>query len=179
VVKWLATIYTLVISVIIACIILTVTGVIHPQELVLDCMASIPAFAPYVEAYNIGKEQESWRQQQQAELDLQIQQLVLQREELESLRQQLLTWDRQLTEKENDLLRQEEALKAQQAKAKSIADLAQLYMQMRPEEAAAILKLMDNNMVLDIILAMDKETAALILVALPPTMAAELSSQFQ
>ena len=75
--------------------------------------------------------------------------------------------------------RQEQTLAAARERQLNAANLAQLYTQMRPEEAVEILQLMDQALVLDILTAMDHETAALILAALSPELAAQLSSQFR
>ena len=50
---------------------------------------------------------------------------------------------------------------------------------MRPNEAVKILEIMDVDLILEIILAMDTETASAILAGLPPEIAATVSEQFQ
>jgi flagellar motility protein MotE (MotC chaperone) len=172
VVKWLTAIYTLIISVLIALVILTFTGTIHPQDTLIRYAQSVPALAPYVETYYIGADWEKWHGQRQAELEAE-------KLELEQIRTELELKQRQLEELSDRLDRQEEALAAAREKQLNTANLAQLYTQMRPQEAVAILQLMEQDLVLDILTAMDHETAAVILAALPPDMAAQLSAKFR
>ncbi len=171
-VKWLTAIYTLIISVLLALVILTVTGVIHPQAALIEYAQSIPAFAPYIETYYIGADWEKWHRQRQAELEAE-------KQELEHLKERLELKQRELEEFSATLARQEQTLAAARERQLNAANLAQLYTQMRPEEAVEILQLMDQALVLDILTAMDHETAALILAALSPELAAQLSSQFR
>ncbi len=170
--KWLSAIYTLIISLIIAGVILTITGVINPQATIINYAGTMPAFAPYFETYSIGAHWQNWRQQQDVEIELA-------RQELEEIHLELVAKEKQLEELSNSLARQEQALSDEVLKNKSVANLAHLYTEMRPEEAVAILQLMEEDLVLDVILAMDSESAALILASLPPEMAAQLSTRFQ
>jgi len=172
VIRWLAAIYTLLISLLIAFILLTVTGLIHPQDKLIEYGKAIPAFAPYIETYYIGAQWQDWHSEKLAELEaLQL--------EMEQQRKSLLAKEQELQNLGERLARQEASLNEQRAKNQSAANLAKLYTQMRPEEAVAILELMDQQMVLDVLLAMDKDTAASILAAMPPSLAAELSMRFQ
>ncbi|HOB08020.1 MAG: hypothetical protein WAP20_00640 [Limnochordia bacterium] len=171
-VRWLAAIYTLITSLIIAFVLLTITGLIHPQDKLIEYSKAIPAFAPYIETYYIGAQWQDWHAEKQAELG------ILQRE-IEEQRTYLQAKEEQLQNLSQSLARQEQALNEQRAKSLSAANLAKLYSQMRPEEAVAIMELMDQQLVLDVLLAMDQDTAASILAALPPSMAAQLSMRFQ
>ncbi|HHX01857.1 MAG TPA: hypothetical protein GX739_04185 [Firmicutes bacterium] len=171
-VRWLAAIYTLILSMIIAFVLLTATGLIQPQDKIIQYAQAIPAFAPYVETYYIGVQWQDWHAEKQAEFEARHQ-------ELEQQHGILMAKEQELETLRDSLARQEQALNEQRAKDQTTANLANLYSQMRPEEAVAILQLMDQQLVLDVLLAMDDETAALILAAFPPSLAAQLSTIFQ
>ena len=67
-VRWLAAVYTLIISVIIAFVLLTITGLIQPQDKLIG-MRTYSAFAPYVETYYVGAQWQDWHAEKQAEFD--------------------------------------------------------------------------------------------------------------
>ena len=121
-VKWLTAIYTLIISVLLALVILTVTGVIHPQTALIEYAQSIPAFAPYIETYYIGADWEKWHSQRQAELEAE-------KQELEHLKESLELKQRELEEFSATLARQEQTLAAARERQLNAANLAQLYTQ--------------------------------------------------
>ncbi|HKM17070.1 MAG: hypothetical protein GX228_04015 [Firmicutes bacterium] len=171
-VRWLAAVYTLIISVIIAFVLLTITGLIQPQDKLIEYAQSIQAFAPYVETYYVGAQWQDWHAEKQAEFDAIHQEIEAQHQSLNAKEQQLHVLSQSLA-------RQEQTLNEQRAKSQSAANLARLYSQMRPEEAVEILQLMDQELILEVLLAMDEETAALVLAALPRSLAAELSTRFQ
>lgn len=169
--RWVLTVILLILSLVVASVILTITGVIHPQDKLITYAKSISWLAPYIETYYIGLESEQWSEQEQEKIDYAW-------VEINQKEQELAEEKQKLRDLEDRLTRQEQALIDKENKSQSAANLAALYGKMQPEEAVDILVLMDRNLVLDIILAMDDEMAADILVSLPSDFAAELSSQF-
>lgn len=169
--KWTAAIITLIFTILVAGVILTITGVIHPQDTLIRLGESIPSLTPYIETYYIGRDSQQWHSEQQAAIDDAWVQIELSRDNL--VQQEL-----RLQQLSEDLDRRETALIEQQNRNLNIAHLADLYSHMHPEEAADILKLLDEELILAVVLAMDNETAAIILPLLPSDLAAELSSRF-
>ncbi len=169
--KWTLAIIFLIISIVVAGVILTITGVIAPQEHLVNFGKSIPWLAPYIETYYIGLDTVEWSVQEEDKIQQAWTEIYKKEIELEGHQQKL-------KDLEARLVRQEKALMEQKDKSQSIANLATLYGKMRPEEAAPILQLLDKELVLQIILAMDVDMAATILSLLPSNLAAELSSQF-
>lgn len=169
--RWVLAVILLILSLVVASVILTITGVIHPQDKLIDFATSIPWLAPHIEIYQIGLESQQWSDKEQAKIDSAWIEINQKEQELARQEQTLRDLDDRLT-------RQEQALTDKMNKNQSVASLAALYGKMRPEEVVDILVLMDKNLVLETILAMDGETAAAVFASLPSDLAAELSSQF-
>lgn len=169
--KWILSLIALLVAISTAFVILTITDVIS-QEAVWDYAGTVSWLAPHVETYNIGKGNEEWRHEQQDLID----QAWL---EIEQAKRGIFVEQDLLSSKRTSLTKQEEELFIQKEGNKKIQHLASLYSEMKPEEAVNILKIMDLDLILKIILAMDTGTASLILAGLPPEIAASLSEQFQ
>jgi len=169
--KWILSILSLIIAICTAFVILTITDVI-PQEAVWEYAGTVSWLAPHVETYNIGKESQEFIAEQQERIDLAW-------AEIEEARQALAQEQEVMARKEASLARQERDLAAKIESRRKVEHLASLYTQMRPNEAVKILEIMDVDLILEIILAMDTETASAILAGLPPEIAATVSEQFQ
>lgn len=169
--KWILTILSLIIAICTAFTILTITDVI-PKEVVWNYAGQVSWLAPHVEIYDIGRQSQEWLLEQQKLIDSAW-------EEIASARTKLAADQEVLLRKENSLARQERDLTTKLESRHKIEHLADLYTQMRTNEAVRILELMDTDLILQVILAMDSETASTILAGLPPEIAATLSEQFQ
>lgn len=170
--KWVMAIFSLIFAVIVASVILTVTGVIHPQAAIAEYAHSLEWVAPHFETYKIGQDHHSWlsvQEQELAEAWKVIEQerhlLVVERERLDQLENRLNLDNQRLVDARNH--------------NQNIASLANLYSNMRPEEASAIIKLLNPDLILDVLLAMDGETASLVMADLPPELAAQVSGEFR
>lgn len=170
--RWLLAIVAVIIAVITAGIAFTLTGVIQPQDMLIEYAATSQAFGPYVETYRIGEESQDWLNKQQEQLDIE-------RAALEAERSSLAAEGLRLAELESKLKRQEQELIDRQNEQLSINRLAQMYTAMRPEEATRILELMDEDLLLAILQAMDVDDAAIILATLPAQLAASLSEYYK
>lgn len=169
--KWVAAIISLIIAVIGASVVLTITGVIQPQDAILEYSRSISWLAPHIEIYSIGQDNQAWLAEKEQEITLAW-------NDVENERLMLIQERQRLENLETRLDRQEQDLNNAKKINQSVASLATLYSNMRPEEAVEIMELLDSSLVLDILQTMEIETAALILSSFSPELAAELSGQF-
>lgn len=170
--KLFLSILALLVAIITAAVILTITGVIHPQGLLINIAYSIDSIAPHLETYERGSDVESWQADEQRRLDEAWEQLEARNLELDRKKTQLADLETKLSIQENNL---HQGLAEQQNRKK----LIELYTEMTPEDAVNIFKVMDEDLALSIILGMDSRTAADILARLPSELAASLSAKFE
>lgn len=85
--------------------------------------------------------------------------------------------EKQLSQKEQDLVARETELNSKQM---ALSDMAKLYENMEPKQAAAILSNLNNNgLVVDIIKAMKSDKAAEVLAQMDAKLAAEITKMMQ
>lgn len=169
--KWVAAVFSLIIALIVASVILTITGVIQPQAAILEYGHSVSWIAPHLEIYAIGQENQSWLSEKEQTIALAWSEIEDDRLILIQEKQQLEDWEARLDRQEQDLINAKSF-------SQSVTSLATLYSNMRTEEAVEIMELLDSSLLLDVLQSMDIETAALILASFPRELAAELSGQF-
>lgn len=170
--KWLIVILVVILAVVTAVVGFTITGVIQPQHALLEYAKTSPSFKPYFDTYEIGKTYEEYHERKLSELKTAQLALAEELAQVAAERDRLLEFDNRLQQQANQLT-------TNQAYQQSIERLAEMYTTMRPAEAAKIFEHMEEELLLSILLAMDSETASLILVELPPKLSASLSSHFR
>ncbi len=175
--KWTLAIIFLIIAIVTAVVVFSVTGVIDAHALALKIARSISWLAPYVETYERGQAVEAWQTEQfgyleNIRIDLDQRELALMARERElEQREQLLE------RRQAELEAERENLARERASRVNVEHLAEIYTEMDPVEAARILRQMETSKVIDILSLMDARSAALILESMPTDQAASLSSQ--
>jgi len=175
--KWTLAIIFLIVAIVTAVVVFSVTGVIDGPALMLRIARSIDWLAPYVETYERGQAVEAWQAEQFGYLD-KIRTDLDQRELALLVREKELDQREQLLERrQNELEAEREGLAKERASRVNVEHLAEIYTEMDPVEAARILRQIDAAKAIDILSLMDARSAALILESMPTEQAASLSSQ--
>jgi flagellar motility protein MotE (MotC chaperone) len=175
--KWVLAITFLLLSIVLAFSILTITGVIDGTALLWRWASRIAWLHPHLETYSHGQDAEAWVADQEARLLARFADLESREAELQASLARLEQQAQQLTKRENDLAAWEARLQAEEENKRSVQNLAQIYSGMDPADAARILQQLDRGLILQVLLQMDSYEAAQILIALPTNLAAALSEQ--
>lgn len=161
---------------------LSAMNVIDLEHIVLQRIEAIPALADHTAIYRLGRSRNDAIQEVIDSAERERQRLEEERSALEAERKALASeW--QALKRERDLLE----LEQQQLEAEwrtlnhvleeeqSIAQLAELYEQMRPEAIARMADNLDDEFLMNLLLNMEERRAAALLSALQPERAAEIS----
>jgi len=175
--KWILAFFLLVLAIMVAFSIFVFTGVIDGPALFWDVGMKVGWVEPHLKVYAIGQDAEGWVESQQTELELKLDELEQREAQLRADRQQLDQRALQLDTRETTIEAAAKRLDGEQDKLKSVQTLATLYTEMGPHEAAQILEKLDRKLILDVLLRMDIQDAALILVELPTNLAVALSEE--
>lgn len=175
--RWFLVIGLLLIAIISAFVVFSITGVIDTPALFWNAAQSISWLEPYAATYSRGLDVEGWMKEQQLEIDRQWSELHQTEEDLQSQKTALEQHSQSLDQREQKLRQQEESLQREIAERRNIQRLAEIYAEMPTEEAARILEEMDQDLVLNILAEMDMRDAAMILTMFPTNLAVSLSKQ--
>ncbi len=165
-------ILALILAILAASVVFTITGVIQPQQALIRMAGTTSWLAPHVDTYMYGREYEVLFTSKQEELDQAWAALAQTEQEQARELDRLQDWEARLR-------RQSELIEKNQADAANVQRLAELYTEMQPAEAVRILQLLDEELLFKVLVSMDSQTASEILATLPPELAASLSSRFK
>lgn len=175
--RWVLAFTFLLIAVLAAFVVLSVTGVIDGPALLWSWAGRIDWLQPHLATYSRGQEAETWIAAQEAELMAMLADLENRYEELRASQNRLEQRSQQLDKRESELAAWEARLQAEAEHRRSVQNLAEIYSGMQPQDAAHILQELDRELVLQVLLEMDTFTAADILTLLPTNLAAALSKE--
>ncbi len=173
--KWVMVVAILFVAIIVAFSIFVATGVIDGPALFWNVGMKIGWIEPHLQVYSHGQDAEAWIATQQDKLQLIIDDLEQREVALHAGQEQLDQRAQQLDKREADLNSQTARFQGEQAKRRNVQTLAALYTEMGPAEAAPIIEKLEQSLILDVLLNMDMQDAANILVELPTTLAIALS----
>lgn len=173
--KWVLVILSLLLAILVAFGIFVGTGVIDGSALLWKLGPKISWLEPHLETYSQGQAGELWFAQKEEEYEAQLNELKQFEEDLaqknKALDQRALDLDR----RENRLLEAQTKFETEEEHLFNINTLAELYTEMSVDEASRILTDIDQTLLLNILLRMDKRDAANILAKLPTDLAVTLS----
>lgn len=175
--KWILAIFLLLTAVVVAFSIFVLTGVIDGPALFWDIGMKIGWIEPHLKVYAIGQDTEAWVVVQQEEFKMRQADLEKREAKLRADQQQLDQRAQQLDGRETSIQVASDKLQGDQAQLRSIQTLAALYTEMTAADAAQILEKLDQKLILNVLLLMDMQDAANILVELPTNLAVALSEQ--
>lgn len=175
--RWFLVIGLLLVAIISAFVVFSITGVIDTPALVWNAAQSISWLKPHAATYSRGLDVEGWMDEQQREIDRQLTELRQSEEALQQLQTQLDQRSQLLDQREQNLNEREETLQKELTERRNIQRLAEIYTEMPVEEAARILEKMEQQLVLDILVEMDMRDAADILTMFPTNLAVSLTKQ--
>ncbi|HKM42409.1 MAG TPA: hypothetical protein VJZ70_00265 [Limnochordia bacterium] len=175
--KWILAFFLLLLAIIVAFSIFVWTGVIDGPALFRDVGMKIGWVEPHLKVYAIGQDTEAWVESQQAELELQLKELAQREAQLLADHQQLEQRAGQLDSREATINTQSTKLQEQEEQRRSVQTLAALYTEMDAVDVARILEKLDKKLILDVLLQMDMQDAAVILTELPTNLAVTLSEE--
>ncbi|HBN97201.1 MAG TPA: hypothetical protein DDZ66_12960 [Firmicutes bacterium] len=175
--KWVLVIILLLVAMSVAFGIFAFTGVIDGPALFWDLGMKVGWIEPHLKVYAVGQDAESWVAVQQEELQRQMAELDAREAKLRTDQQQLDQRAVQLDAREASINEAFARLQREQEQHRNIQTLASLYTEMTAADAAQILEKLDQKLVLDVLLSMDMQDAASILVELPTNLAVALSEQ--
>lgn len=174
---------SLILAVVVSIAVLQLTGIVDFIDLAITQCKSLPALAPYVATYQLGRKNSIELEAKRQELLRWEEELTAREKKLEESRQQLEAMQADLEEqrtaneaKASELKQWEQELARQKEKLESIDKLRKIYAEMEPQNAAAILAQLDRTTVVRILGGMDPERAAEHMAAMDPKLAAEISS---
>lgn len=144
--------------------------------------ASIPAVAPHVQMYRIGRgDWEEWQQERDAlvqwqmDLEREARRLTDEWARLETERRALEAREEALRREEARIAARLEELEQAEERAATIDRLREIYEAMRPEEAAAVAEKLEDAVLLQLLTNMEPARAARLLGQLDPDRAARLT----
>lgn len=175
--RWLLVTVLLIIAIVVAFTILTATGVIDGPALFWKLGPKITWLEPHLETYSRGQDSEEWIAAQEEELRSELVKLRGREEELADLEKQLQQQIQALDRREADLEKWQGQLQSEQAQRRNVQTLAELYSEMPAADAATILQKLDQPLLLEILLLMEMQDAADILIQLPTDLAVSLSER--
>lgn len=175
--KWLLAFLLLLLAVVVAFSIFAFTGVIDGPALFWDIGMKIGWIEPHLKVYAIGQDAEAWIAAQQEELRLREEDLAAREAKLRAEQQQLEQRAQQLDGRETSIQVASDKLEGSQAQLRNVQTLAALYKEMTAADAAQILEKLDETLILDVLLSMDLQDAASILIELPTNLAVTLSER--
>ncbi len=175
--KWLLAIFLLLIAVVVAFNIFVFTGVIDGPALFWDIGMKIGWIEPHLKVYATGENAEAWIGAQQEELGLREADLQARESKLRADQLQLEQRAQQLDGREVSIQVASDKLQGDQDQLRSVQTLAALYTEMTAVDAARILEKLDQKLILNVLLNMDRQDAANILIELPTNLAVALSEQ--
>lgn len=177
--KWALVIIFFLISLITATTILTIMGIISPQETLGKWAERIPVFKPHIETYRAGLESEEWRANQYEAIMEEKESIEAERKDLEIEKAHIAQQWRDLERREAALQRQQGEFELQVKRQQNLAKLAELYEEMAAQEGARIIQELDEEDIVTILTQMDTRQASQILSILPTDLAARVSSRFK
>lgn len=161
---------------------LNAMGVLDLEQMALERLATVPAFADRVNIYRLGLSRNDAISALEAELEKERQLAEAARLQLEaeqqSLAQEWAEIERQKEELNKERLRLETewaALYEARTIEENIARLVTLYEGMRAKDLAQVAEGLDDALMVQLLLEMEERSAATLLEALPPARAAKLS----
>ena len=175
--KWVLVIILLLVAISVAFSIFAFTGVVDGPALFWDLGMKVGWIEPHLKVYAVGQDAESWVEVQQEELQRQITELEAREARLRTNQQQLDQRAEQLDAREATINEASAQLQREQEQHRNVQTLASLYTEMTAAEAAQILEKLDQQIILDVLLTMDMQDAASILVELPTNLAVAISEQ--
>ena len=175
--KWVLVILLLLVAIVVAFSIFAVTGVIDAPALFWNLGMKIGWIEPHLKIYAIGQDSESWIAAQQEQMQLKEGELSERAAELETYEKQLQQRAQELDDREATIATASARLQSDQDQRKNVQTLAALYKEMTPAESARILEKLDQELILDVLLSMDLQDAASILMELPTNLAVALSEK--
>lgn len=173
--RWILVTLLLTGALVVAFVILSVTNVIDGPALLWKFGLSISWLQPHLETYSRGSQSEEWMAARESELEAEQGRVADFETELLALEKELEQRKQALERREAELDKREAELEAERAQRRNVQTLAELYSEMPPAEAAPILQKLDQPLLLEILLAMDTQDAANVLLQLPTDLAAALS----
>lgn len=175
--KWFLAVTLLLVAVVVAFSIFVVTGVIDGPALFWRLGMNISWIQPHLETYAHGQDAEGYVARYEAEVVQKREELSKWEAELEARSQELDERLKQLDRRETQLNNLAEKLQAEQAQRQNVRTLAEIYKEMIAADAARILEGMEQELLLNVLLNMDKQDAANILRELPTNLAVALSEK--
>ncbi|NLJ81212.1 MAG: hypothetical protein GX335_09330 [Firmicutes bacterium] len=175
--RWFVAFGLLIIAIILAFIIFSVTGVIDAPTLFWKLGLRISWLEPYLETYSRGKDIENWLAAQEEELGIRASEVEAYAQELKTQEEQLEESIQKFIKEETELLEHITKLEEELSERRNIQRLAEIYTEMGAEEAARILEEAGQELALQILTWMDERDAADILTKLPTNLAVALSKQ--
>lgn len=175
--KWLLVFGLLILAIIVAFSIFAFTGVIDAPALFWNIGMKIGFIEPHLKTYAIGRDTENWIAIQTEELQLRMIELEEQESALATEHLRLEQRAQQLDNRETTIALSAAKLGEEQELKKNIETLAALYIEMNAAEAAKIIEKLDKQLILNVLLNMETQDAASILVELPTNLAISLSEE--
>ncbi len=173
--RWVLVILLLIVALILAFTILAATGVIDAAALFWKLGLKIAWLEPHLETYSRGQDSEEWIARREEQLSTEQIKLGDRELELEALNKELQQQVQALERREADLEKREAEFLEQQEHRRSVQTLAELYSEMSAADAAKILGRLDQPLLLEVLLSMEMQDAANILIQLPTDLAVSLS----
>lgn len=177
--RWFLAFGLLTAAVLIAFVILSVTGVIDAPGLFWQIALNSSRLKPHLETYSQGREAEEWIAGKYAELEAEKEELVAFERELKTEKERLEQEALELTKKETQLQADKAAFAKELNQRHNVRRLAEIYREMSADEAARLLEGAEQNLALQILTWMDERDAADILTKLPTNLAVSLSKQLR
>ena len=175
--KWVLVILLLLVAISVAFGIFAFTGVIDGSALFWNLGMKIGWIEPHLNVYAVGQDAEGWIAVKQEELQLEVMDLEVREAKLRTGLQQLEQRAAQLDGREASINEEFARLQQAQQEHRNIQTLASLYTEMTAVDSAQILAKLDQKLILDVLLCMDLQDAASILIELPTNLAVALSEQ--
>ncbi|HHY14539.1 MAG TPA: hypothetical protein GX521_00530 [Firmicutes bacterium] len=173
--RWVLVTILLIVALIVAFTILAATGVIDAAALFWKLGLKIAWLKPHLETYSRGQDSEEWIAVKEEELRAELGRLGARENELAVLEKELQQQIQALERREADVDKREVQLQSQQEQKRNVQTLAELYGEMSAADAAKILQKLDQPLLLEVLLSMDMQDAANILLELPTDLAVSLS----
>ena len=173
--KWFVVVTLLLVAIIAAFGVFVATGVIDGPSLFWNLGMKIGWVQPHLQTYAHGQDAEAWINTQEGELQRKLGDLQRREAELAAGQGHLEQRAQQLDKREAELNAQAAKLQEEQAQRRNVQTLAEIYTEMSAEEAARILEKLDQTLILEVLLQMDMQYAANILIQLPNNLAVALS----
>lgn len=173
--KWVLVILSLLLAIVVAFGIFVGTGVIDGPALLWKLGPKISWLEPHLETYSQGQAGEIWFSEKEEEIEVHLNELEQYEEKLNQKNKELDQRALDLDRRENRLFEAQNKFKTDEEHLFNINTLAELYTEMPVDEASRILAEIDQTLLLDILLRMDKRDAANILAKLPTDLAVALS----